>query len=92
MVHPLVALVGAELEENLSLRYLAGTLEASGFSTSVIPFNHERHSDRAVQHVLATHPIAVGISVPFQLRARELPVSACGTGLGSSRSRALSLE
>jgi anaerobic magnesium-protoporphyrin IX monomethyl ester cyclase len=72
MVHPLVALVGAELEENLSLRYLAGTLEASGFSTSVIPFNHERHSDRAVQHVLATHPIAVGISVPFQLRAREL--------------------
>jgi len=72
MAQPLVALVGAELEENLSLRYLAGTLEASGFSTSVVPFNHERDTGRVARQVCAMRPIAVGISVPFQLRAREL--------------------
>jgi anaerobic magnesium-protoporphyrin IX monomethyl ester cyclase len=72
MAQPLVSLIGAEIEENLSLRYLAGSLEASGFSTSIIPFNHERHTAGVVREVCATHPLAVGISVPFQLRAREL--------------------
>jgi anaerobic magnesium-protoporphyrin IX monomethyl ester cyclase len=34
-----VALVGPELEENLSLRYLASSLTAAGFDCEIVPFN-----------------------------------------------------
>jgi len=34
-----IALVGAELEENLGLRYIASSLENRGHSTSIVPYN-----------------------------------------------------
>jgi hypothetical protein len=34
-----VSLVGAELEENLGLRYMASSLESSGHRVEIIPFN-----------------------------------------------------
>lgn len=72
MAQPSVALIGAEIEENLSLRYLAAALAAGGFDASVIAFNDAGDAARVVERVCALGPLAVGISVPFQLRAREM--------------------
>ena len=36
---PWVALVGPEVEENLSLRHLASSLAAAGFPSEIVPFN-----------------------------------------------------
>ncbi|HET6349996.1 MAG TPA: radical SAM protein, partial [Candidatus Krumholzibacteria bacterium] len=72
MPNPTVVLVGAEFEENLSLRYLSSSAQTAGFSTEIVPFNTSDALPRVVDAVLAARPIVVGISVPFQLRAREL--------------------
>lgn len=42
-----VALVGAELEENLGIRYMASSLEARGHQVQIIPFNSESEIGRA---------------------------------------------
>lgn len=67
-----VALVGAELEENLSLRYLAASVAQDGFRVEPIPFNAAADIERVVTRIAALDPLVVGISVPFQTRAREL--------------------
>jgi len=67
-----VALVGAELEENLSLRYLAASVAEDGFRPELIPFNAAADVERVVARIAALDPLVVGISVPFQTRAREL--------------------
>jgi radical SAM superfamily enzyme YgiQ (UPF0313 family) len=72
MTKPLVALVGAEYEENLSLRYLSATLAGAGFATDIAAFNEDDARPEIVRHVLARDPLVVGVSVPFQVRAREL--------------------
>ena len=64
--------MGSEYEENLSLRYLASALEAKGVRAQLVPFNEAGQLDTVVRAALAHRPVAVGISVPFQLRAREL--------------------
>jgi anaerobic magnesium-protoporphyrin IX monomethyl ester cyclase len=38
---PWVALVGPELEENLSLRYLAASLAAAGFESRILAYNSD---------------------------------------------------
>jgi radical SAM superfamily enzyme YgiQ (UPF0313 family) len=68
----MVVLVGAEYEENLALRYLAASLAQAGFTTEIVPFNSAGYLDRAVDSTLAANPSVIGISVPFQLRSREL--------------------
>ncbi len=70
--HRPVVLIGAEVEENLSIRYLAASLESGGFEISIVPFNSAPEAERVVERVCAMRPLAVGISVPFQLRAPEL--------------------
>jgi radical SAM superfamily enzyme YgiQ (UPF0313 family) len=72
MPSPTVVLVGAEFEENLSLRYLASSVQQAGFTAEIVPFNTAGALSRAVDATLAAKPVVVGISVPFQLRAREL--------------------
>jgi radical SAM superfamily enzyme YgiQ (UPF0313 family) len=72
LIQPTVVLIGAEIEENLSIRYLAASLESGGFSVSIIPFNSGEEAGAVVERVCETTPVAVGISVPFQLRAQEL--------------------
>ncbi len=67
-----VALVGAEFEENLSLRYLAAAVVRKGFGTGVIPYNDSAQLPRVIEAVLTAQPDVVGISVPFQARASEL--------------------
>ena len=69
---PTVVLVGAEYEENLALRYLASSVERIGFTAEIVPFNSAAGLEHAIAQTLAANPLVVGISVPFQLRAREL--------------------
>lgn len=68
-----IALVGPEIEENLSLRYLASSLAPHGYATELVPMNHEGDFAFALEHVLAMPepPLAVGISMAFQWRATD---------------------
>ncbi len=68
-----VALVGPEIEENLSLRYIASTLEASGVKAEIVPFSHDGEFGVALATILQaeTPPTVVGISLAFQWRARD---------------------
>jgi anaerobic magnesium-protoporphyrin IX monomethyl ester cyclase len=70
---PWIALVGPEFEENLSLRYLASSLAAAGFATTIIPFNHEQDLPSIVQQLAGapTPPLLVGLSLAFQWRAKD---------------------
>jgi radical SAM superfamily enzyme YgiQ (UPF0313 family) len=72
MAKPVVALIGAEFEENLSIRYLASAVEADGFRAVIIPFNESSEAREIVQRVRDLGPLVVCISVPFQARAPEL--------------------
>lgn len=66
-----VALVGAELEENLGLRYMASALERRGHQVEIIPFNSEHDIPHAVGQVAAFAPRITGLSMVFTGRARE---------------------
>lgn len=72
MTQPSIALIGAEHEENLSLRYLAASAEQAGFATALHALNTPRDRTTAIAAILAADPLLVGISVPFQHRAAEL--------------------
>jgi anaerobic magnesium-protoporphyrin IX monomethyl ester cyclase len=66
-----VALIGAELEENLGLRYIASSLESKGHTVAIIPFNSEQDMDAAVAQTIALSPEIVGLSMIFTSRGRE---------------------
>ncbi len=68
-----VALVGPEIEENLSLRYIASSLAKAGVRSELVPFNFEGDFASAMETILRApeRPIAVGISLAFQWRARD---------------------
>jgi radical SAM superfamily enzyme YgiQ (UPF0313 family) len=66
-----VALIGAELEENLGLRYMAAALEQQGHQAEIIAYNSERDLSQTVSQTLALSPDIVGLSMVFTSRARE---------------------
>jgi hypothetical protein len=68
-----VALVGPELEENLSLRYLASALAAAGFRSEIVPFDSPGDLPRvlAILLELGEPPALVGLSLSFQRRAKD---------------------
>lgn len=66
-----VVLVGPELEENLSLRYLAASLRQAGHTASLARFNAREHLGSVVQQVRDQKAGLVGMSMVFQWRARE---------------------
>ena len=68
-----VALVGPEIEENLSLRYIASSLATAGVRSELVPFNFEGDFGDVLRAILQAPepPIAVGISLAFQWRARD---------------------
>ena len=52
-----VAIVGAELEENLGIRYMASSLESKGHVVEIVPFNTECDIQDVVRKVnLALSP------------------------------------
>lgn len=66
-----IALVGAELEENLGLRYMASALESRKHEVEIIPFNEASDIDNVVKAVLASNPDIAGLSMVFTCRAKE---------------------
>lgn len=66
-----VALVGAELEENLGLRYIAASLEEKGYHVKLVPFNTPYDIPEAVKQITAYDPQVTGFSMVFTGRARE---------------------
>ncbi|MFA7060727.1 MAG: radical SAM protein [Pedobacter sp.] len=66
-----VALIGAELEENLGLRYMATSLEQHGHSAEIIPFNEEGDITSVVRQIVKLNPAITGLSMVFTGRARE---------------------
>ncbi len=67
-----VALVGPEIEENLSLRYLASALTRVGVEVELVAFNHASAMASVVEAVVAARPRLVGISMAFQWRAPDM--------------------
>src|SRR5438067_7373460 len=66
-----VVLVGPEFEENLSLRYLAAALRQTGHTASLARFDSPEYTEGVVQQVRRERPALVGLSLVFQVRARE---------------------
>lgn len=66
-----VALVGPELEENLSLRYLASSLTAAGFDSEIVPFDYPDELPRVVAALMRSGHQLVGLSLSFQHRAKD---------------------
>jgi hypothetical protein len=66
-----ISLVGAELEENLGLRYMAAALEQENNIVQIIPFNTRNDIPQAVREVGHFKPDVVGLSMVFTSRARE---------------------
>jgi len=66
-----VVLIGAELEENLGLRYMASALEERHHKATILPFNEEREIEKVVGQTIALRPDIVGLSMVFTGRARE---------------------
>ena len=64
-----VLLVGPDLEENLSLRYLASSLRLAGHEPAIAPF--ETAADTEAVAVAADRADLVGLSMCYQIRAAE---------------------
>src|SRR5664280_958241 len=62
-------LVGPDFEENLSLRYLSSSLAAAGHQPILAAFNTNSDANSVV--AAASGVDAVGLSMCFQVRARE---------------------
>ncbi len=84
---PWVALVGPEIEENLSLRYLASSLRAAGVRTEILPFHHETHFAAVLAAILEAPepPAVVGLSLAFQWRALDMLAVAMALRSGGYR-------
>jgi anaerobic magnesium-protoporphyrin IX monomethyl ester cyclase len=66
-----VLLIGAELEENLALRYLAAALEAKGHQATFATFDRATDGPAVVAQALREQPNVIGMSMTFQFRAKE---------------------
>jgi hypothetical protein len=66
-----IALVGPELEENLSLRYIRGALEHAGHEAVQIDFNHPADLEKAAQELAQSSAQIAGLSMVFTARARQ---------------------
>ncbi len=66
-----VVLIGAELEENLGLRYMASALEAAGHRAAIVPFNEETEIAQVVSQTMRERPDVAGLSMVFTGRGRE---------------------
>lgn len=77
---PWLALVGPEIEENLSLRHLASALARAGFDSEILPFNRKEDLPAVLEAILARPepPLAVALSLAFQWRALDFLALALG--------------
>ncbi len=66
-----ITLVGPEIEENLSLRYLAASLSAAGYSAEIVPLNRTADFGVVLEYLVASAPDLIGLSLAFQWRAKD---------------------
>lgn len=66
-----IALIGAEIEENLGLRYIHSALVSEGHQTKIFDFHSETQAPSVVDEVLDWNPDLLGLSMVFTRRARE---------------------
>jgi anaerobic magnesium-protoporphyrin IX monomethyl ester cyclase len=66
-----VALIGAELEENLALRCLAGALQAEGHDPLIVPFDEPQDERRAAADLAGSGAAIAGFSMVFTRRGEE---------------------
>jgi anaerobic magnesium-protoporphyrin IX monomethyl ester cyclase len=66
-----VALVGPDLEENLSIRYLSGALKAAGHASTIVPFDKAEDLERTRSAVRDSGANLVALSMCYQIRAPE---------------------
>lgn len=71
-----VALVGAELEENLGLRYMASSLEKKNHNVKIIPFNNYYDVNETTEQIIDYSPDITGLSMVFTTRGKEFCVLA----------------
>jgi len=71
-----IALVGAEFEENLAVRYLRGALEAAGHEVVQIVYNGIDELERAARELAAADAPLAGLSMVFTHRARQFATLA----------------
>ena len=68
-----VALVGPEVEENLSLRYLAAALERHGFVCEILPYNSGADLPCLLEALCSEpQPEVAALSLSFQWRAMDV--------------------
>ncbi|MBI5487671.1 MAG: cobalamin B12-binding domain-containing protein [Deltaproteobacteria bacterium] len=65
-----IVLIGPDVEENLSLAYLAAALRRGGHEATMVAFTHDGDHERVAARVAALAPDAVGLSMTFQSRGR----------------------
>ncbi|MBI5486348.1 MAG: radical SAM protein [Deltaproteobacteria bacterium] len=63
--------VGAEIEDNLAIRTLAGAVRAAGMAAGFVRFNSRDEIPAVVDRVVSDGPALVGLSMAFQHRAPE---------------------
>jgi hypothetical protein len=66
-----IALVGAELEENLALRYLHAAAANAGHDARILDFHAPEQTPDVVRAIAEYAPQVVGLSMVFTARARE---------------------
>lgn len=66
-----VALIGAEIEENLALRHMHASLEAAGHEPALFGFSSRGELDAVAARVTAWQPELIGLSMLFTSRSRE---------------------
>jgi anaerobic magnesium-protoporphyrin IX monomethyl ester cyclase len=66
-----VALVGAEFEENLAVRYLRGAVEHAGHDVTSVVFNDAGQTELAARQIAESGAAIAGFSMVFTYRARE---------------------
>ena len=66
-----IALLGAECEENLALRYIRSMLEKHGHVVCQIKFNHAREMESAACQLAQSGASLAGFSMVFTYRAAE---------------------
>lgn len=71
-----IALVGAEFEENLAVRYIRGTLEAAGHEVVQVVFNEPAELERAARELVDSRAPLAGMSLVFTYRARQFAMLA----------------
>jgi anaerobic magnesium-protoporphyrin IX monomethyl ester cyclase len=71
-----IALVGAELEENLAIRSLAAAAEREGHTASIVRFDGAAQTDTAAAAINESGASLVGLSMVFTHRAKEFAALA----------------